>query len=129
MVLAVYFGSRAAAGFGNDVRAALFHQVTDFSAREVAHFGAPSLITRVTNDVSQVQTLVQMICTLLLSAPFTAIGGIILASREDVGLIWILVVAIPLSLWIWHRATARAAQRTVRESERLRAYLADPRRG
>ena len=93
---AVYYGSQVAAGFGRDVRAALFHQVTDFSAREVAHFGAPSLITRVTNDVTQVQTLVQMTCTLLIAAPITAIGGTIFALQEDVQLTWILAVAIPV---------------------------------
>lgn len=107
MVLAVYFGSRAAAGFGNDVRAALFHQVTDFSAREVAHFGAPSLITRVTNDVMQVQTLVQMACTLLLAAPFTAIGGTIMASHEDAGLIWILLIGIPVLVFAIGNVLAR----------------------
>jgi ATP-binding cassette subfamily B protein len=96
LVAAVYYGSLVAAGFGRDVRAALFHQVTDFSAREVAHFGAPSLITRVTNDVTQVQTLVQMTCTLLIAAPITAIGGTIFALQEDVQLTWILVVAIPV---------------------------------
>ncbi|MEN9645712.1 MAG: hypothetical protein RL238_2381 [Actinomycetota bacterium] len=96
LVTAIYFGSRAAMGFGRDVRAALFHQVTDFSAREVAHFGAPSLITRVTNDVTQVQTLVQMTCTMLIAAPITAIGGIIFALQEDVELTWILAVAIPV---------------------------------
>ena len=96
LVTAIYFGSRAAMGFGRDVRAALFHQVTDFSAREVSHFGAPSLITRVTNDVTQVQTLVQMTCTMLIAAPITAIGGIIFALQEDVELTWILAVAIPV---------------------------------
>jgi ATP-binding cassette subfamily B protein len=96
MVGAVYFGSKAAMGFGRDVRAAMFHQVTDFSAREVAHFGAPSLITRVTNDVTQVQTLVQMTCTLLVAAPITAIGGTIFALQEDAKLTWILAVAIPV---------------------------------
>jgi ATP-binding cassette subfamily B protein len=59
-IIAVYYGSRAAMGFGRDVRRSLFHSVTDYSAREVASFGAPSLITRVTNDVQQVQMLVQM---------------------------------------------------------------------
>jgi ATP-binding cassette subfamily B protein len=96
MVAAIYYGSRVAAGFGRDVRAGIFHQVTDFSAREVAHFGAPSLITRVTNDVTQVQTLVQMTCTMLIAAPLTAVGGLIMASREDLGLIWILGLAIPV---------------------------------
>jgi ATP-binding cassette subfamily B protein len=80
------------------VRGALFHQVTDFSAREVAHFGAPSLITRTTNDVSQVQNLVQMTCTMLVAAPITVVFGIIMASRQDVGLLWILAAAIPVLL-------------------------------
>jgi len=95
-IAAVFYGSRAAMGFGRDVRAALFHQVTEFSAKEVADFGAPSLITRVTNDVQQVQTLVYMTCTLLIAAPLTAGGGLIMALREDVELTWILAVAIPV---------------------------------
>jgi len=95
-VAAVYFGSKVAAGFGRDVRAGLFHRVTDFSAREVAHFGAPSLITRVTNDVQQVQTLVQMTCTMLIAAPITAVAGTIMAMQEDVQLTWILGAAVPL---------------------------------
>ena len=95
-IAAVLFGSRAAMGFGRDTRAALFHQVNNFSSREVAHFGSPSLITRITNDVTQVQMLVLMTCTLLLAAPFTAIGGLILALRQDVALSWIIVVSVPL---------------------------------
>ena len=66
----------AAMGFGRDVRSGLFHQVTDFSAQEVDHFGAPSLITRITNDVQQVQMLVLMTCTLLVAAPITIVGGV-----------------------------------------------------
>jgi ATP-binding cassette, subfamily B, multidrug efflux pump len=95
-VAAVYYGSRAAMGFGRDVRSGLFHQVTDFSAREVGAFGAPSLITRITNDVQQVQMLVQMTCTLLIAAPITIVGGTIMALREDVGLSSILLVSVPL---------------------------------
>jgi ATP-binding cassette subfamily B multidrug efflux pump len=95
-IAAVYVGSRVAMGFGRDVRNDLFHQVTDFSAREVAVFGAPSLITRITNDVQQVQMLVQMTCTLLIAAPITVVGGIIMALREDIVLSWIIVIAIPL---------------------------------
>ncbi|MGD9997804.1 MAG: ABC transporter ATP-binding protein [Ilumatobacteraceae bacterium] len=95
-VAAVYVGSKAAMGFGRDVRNDLFHQVTGFSAREVAVFGAPSLITRITNDVQQVQMLVQMTCTLLIAAPITVIGGTIMAVNEDAGLSWIVVVSIPL---------------------------------
>lgn len=93
---AVYLGSKASMGFGRDVRSAIFHKVTDFSAREVAVFGAPSLITRITNDVQQVQVLVLMTCTLLVGAPVTAVGGVIMALRQDSALSWILVVSVPL---------------------------------
>jgi ATP-binding cassette subfamily B protein len=95
-VSAVYFGSKVAMGFGRDTRQRLFHQVNDFSSREVAQFGAPSLITRITNDVQQVQMLVLMTCTLILSAPFTAIGGIAMAMHQDLGLSRILMVSIPI---------------------------------
>jgi ATP-binding cassette subfamily B protein len=83
-------------GFGRDVRAEVFHHVGTFSAREVNHFGAPSLITRTTNDVQQVQMLVQMSCTLLVSAPIMMIGGVIMALREDVGLSWLMLVSVPV---------------------------------
>ncbi len=93
---AVYFGAKAAMGFGRDVRSGIFHQVTDFSTREMGQFGAPSLITRITNDVQQVQMLVLMTCTLLVAAPITAVGGVFMAIREDGGLSWILTVSIPV---------------------------------
>jgi ATP-binding cassette subfamily B protein len=99
-VAAVYYGSRASMGFGRDVRSNLFHSVTGFSSREVNQFGAPSLITRITNDVQQVQMMVFMTCTLLIAAPMTAIGGTILAVREDAGLALLLLVAIPALLLI-----------------------------
>ncbi|OXM66673.1 MULTISPECIES: ABC transporter ATP-binding protein [Amycolatopsis] len=95
---AVYFGARSAAGFGRDVRAAVFHRVGGFSAREVAQFGAPSLITRTTNDVQQVQMIVVMGCTILIMAPIMCVGGIVLALEQDVGLSWLLLVAIPVLL-------------------------------
>jgi len=95
-VAAVYFGSKVAMGFGRDVRRQLFSQVNAFSTREVAVFGAPSLITRITNDVQQVQMLVLMTCTLILGAPFTAIGGIFMAMHQDLGLSRILMVSIPI---------------------------------
>jgi ATP-binding cassette, subfamily B, multidrug efflux pump len=95
-IVAVYFGSRAAMGFGRDVRSSLFHRVTEFSAREVNVFGAPSLITRITNDVQQVQMLVTMTLTMLISAPITIIGGLIMALRQDAGLTWLLGVTIIL---------------------------------
>ena len=95
-IVAVYYGARTAMSFGRDLRAALFHQVGTFSDREVAQFGAPSLITRNTNDVQQVQMLVLMTCTLMVSAPIMCIGGIIMAVRTDLGLAWLLVVCIPV---------------------------------
>ncbi|WP_027936574.1 ABC transporter ATP-binding protein [Amycolatopsis sp. ATCC 39116] len=97
-VAAVYFGARSAAGFGRDVRAAVFHRVGGFSAREVAQFGAPSLITRTTNDVQQVQLIVVLGCTILIVAPIMCVGGIVLALRQDVGLSWLLLVAVPVLL-------------------------------
>ena len=97
-VVAVWFGSRAAMSFGRDVRLAVFERVGAFSEREVSHFGAPSLITRTTNDVQQVQMLVLMTCTMLVSTPILAIGGVVFALREDVGLSWIVIVAVPVLL-------------------------------
>ena len=94
---AVRVGARVAMGFGRDLRAALFHQVTDFSAREVGTFGAPSLITRITNDVQQVQMLVVMACTMAIAAPITMVVGVIMALRQDVGLSIVLLVAMPLA--------------------------------
>jgi ATP-binding cassette subfamily B protein len=93
-ITAVWFGSKAAMSFGRDVRGGLFHRVTDFSAREVSIFGAPSLITRITNDVQQVQMLVVMSFTMVSAAPITIVGGVIMALRQDAGLTWLLVVAI-----------------------------------
>jgi ATP-binding cassette, subfamily B, multidrug efflux pump len=95
-VLAVYLGSKVAMGFGRDVRDGLFHRVTGFSAREMNRFGAPSLITRITNDVQQVQLLVVMACNLALAAPVTVIGGVVMAVRQDGGLAWLLAVSMPI---------------------------------
>jgi ATP-binding cassette subfamily B protein len=99
----VYFGAKTAMAFGRDLRGAIFDRVLTFSARELNHFGAPSLITRNTNDVQQVQMLVVMSATVLLSAPITMVGGIVMAMREDVGLSWLVVVAVPVlagSIWL-----------------------------
>jgi ATP-binding cassette, subfamily B, multidrug efflux pump len=93
---AVYFGSRTAMGFGRDIRAEVFHRVGMFSAREVSTFGPPSLITRTTNDVQQVQLLVVMFCTMAITAPIMCVAGVIMALREDVGLSWLLVVCVPV---------------------------------
>jgi ATP-binding cassette subfamily B protein len=95
-ITAVFFGARSAMGFGRDLRGEIFHRVGTFSDREVQHFGAPSLITRNTNDVTQVQTLVLMTCTLMVAAPIMCVGGIIMALKQDVGLSWLLVLAVPV---------------------------------
>jgi len=94
-IAAVYFGARTAMSFGRDVRRAVFHRVGEFSSREVAKFGAPSLITRNTNDVQQVQMLVVMTFTLLVAAPIMMVGGVIMALRQDVGLSWLMLVSVP----------------------------------
>jgi ATP-binding cassette, subfamily B, multidrug efflux pump len=93
---ATYLGAKTAMSFGRDVRGALFERVLSFSARELNHFGAPSLITRNTNDVQQVQMLVLLSCTMFVAAPITMIGGIIMALRTDVGLSWLVAVAMPV---------------------------------
>ena len=95
-IVAVYFGARTAMGFGRDLRSKIFHRVGEFSSREMAKFGAPSLITRNTNDVMQVQTLVFMSLTMMLMAPIMMVGGIVMALREDVGLFWLVAVAVPV---------------------------------
>lgn len=95
-IAAVYLGARTAMAFGRDTRAALFSRVGQFSDREMNRFGAPSLITRNTNDVQQVQILVLMTCTLMIAAPIMCVGGIIMALREDAGLSWLLLVCVPV---------------------------------
>lgn len=97
-ISATWYGSKAGMGFGRDIRDRLFHTVTGFSTREVDSFGAPSLITRITNDVQQVQTLVVMLCTSFISAPITIVIGVFLAVREDGPLSLILVASIPVLL-------------------------------
>jgi ATP-binding cassette subfamily B protein len=95
-IIAVYLGAKTAMGFGRDVRAGIFAHVNSFSAREVARFGAPSLITRNTNDVQQVQMLVLMSCTMLVAAPIMSVGGVVMALQEDVGLSWLMLVCVPV---------------------------------
>lgn len=97
-VLAILFGARLAMRAGRDLRADLFGKVGDFSEQDVQRFGAASLITRNTNDVQQVQMLILMSCTMLLSAPMMAIGGVIMAIRADATLSWLIAVSVPLML-------------------------------
>ena len=91
---AAFFGAQLAMSFGRDTRAAVFDNVLSFSSREVNQFGAPSLITRTTNDVQQVQQLVLMTCIMILGAPITMIGGVIMALRTDLTMSWIVLIAV-----------------------------------
>lgn len=95
-IVAVWFGARAAMGFGRDVRARLFGTVQTFSAQELGQFGAPTLITRTTNDVQQVQMVVLMTFTFVIMAPIMLVGGVVMALQEDAGLSLILLVAVPV---------------------------------
>ena len=93
---ATYLGARSAAGLGRDLRTAVFARVGTFSEQEVSRFGAPTLISRNTNDVTQVQQVVFMGAAMMVSAPIMMVGGVIMALREDVGLSWLVAVAVPL---------------------------------
>ncbi|MGP0223257.1 ABC transporter ATP-binding protein [Paenarthrobacter sp. NCHU4564] len=97
-VIAVYFGAKAAMGMGRDLREAIFSRVGEFSEQEVTRFGAASLITRSTNDVQQVQQLVLMSCTLMVTAPMLSIGGVVMAVRQDAQLSWLIAVSVPVLL-------------------------------
>jgi ATP-binding cassette, subfamily B, multidrug efflux pump len=96
----VYIGGRVAMGFARDLRNSLFHKVTGYSHKEVASVGAPSLITRITNDVQQVQMLVVMVCTMAVTAPMTMGFGLLMALRLDVGMSVILLVSIPVAMLV-----------------------------
>ncbi len=99
-VAATWYGAKAAMSFGRDVRASLFNRVLDYSAEEVGHFGAPSLITRITNDVQQVQIMVVTACTMMIAAPLTVVIGVTMALREDVGLSVVLLISMPAAMLI-----------------------------
>ena len=99
-IIATYFAARAAMSAGRDMRRDVYEKVSGFSEREVSTFGAGTLITRNTNDVQQVQMLAMMGATMLVTAPLLAIGGIIMALQQDVGLSWLIAVAVPLLLVI-----------------------------
>jgi ATP-binding cassette subfamily B protein len=93
---AVYFGSRTGMGFGRDLRRAIFEHVITFSERETARFGAPTLLTRSTNDVRQIQYLVQITGTVLITAPIMCAGGIVMAIHQEAALTWLLLVSVPI---------------------------------
>ncbi len=95
-VVAVWCGARTAIGVGRDLRRDVYRRVGQFSAREVGTFGAPSLITRTTNDVQQIQMLTLMGLNFMVMAPIMCVGGIVMALREDPGLSWLVWVSIPV---------------------------------
>jgi len=99
-IIATYFAARAAMQAGRDIRDDVYGRVSDFSEREISRFGAGSLITRNTNDVQQVQMVTMMGATMLVSAPMLAIGGIVMALRQDVGLSWLIAVSVPVLLLV-----------------------------
>jgi ATP-binding cassette subfamily B protein len=99
-VIAVYFASKVSMGIGRDIRAGVFRAVQRFSAQEINHFGTPSLITRNTNDVQQIQIFLQLALTMMVLAPIMCVGGVIMALKEDVRLSALLVVAVPMLLLI-----------------------------
>ncbi len=97
-----YLAAKASMSFGRDVRQALFRKVESFSQSELNHFGAPSLITRNTNDVQQVQMVTNLGLTMLIFAPMMGIGGVVMAMRQDLNLSWVLGVIVPvIGLMLW----------------------------
>jgi len=101
-IMSSYLGSKTAMAFGRDVRRAIFHKVENFSQAELDKFGAPSLITRNTNDVQQVQMLVLMALNLMIMAPIMAIGGIIMALRQDAVLSYSIIIIVPImAIIVW----------------------------
>lgn len=99
-IIATYFAAQASMALGRDIRRDVFDKVSDFSEREVATFGPGSLITRNTNDVQQVQMLAMMGSTMLVTAPLLAVGGVVMALRQDVGLAWLIAVAVPVLILV-----------------------------
>lgn len=99
-IVAVYFGAKTAMAIGRDLRAAVYASVDRFGTQEISEYGAPTLITRGTNDVQQVQMLVVMVMNFMVTLPLMVIGGIIMSLQEDVGLSWLVVVAAPLVVGI-----------------------------
>lgn len=99
-VLASFLTAKTAVGLGNTLREKIFTKVEGFSLSEFDKFGTATLITRTTNDVNQIQQLTIMIFIMMIRAPLTSIGGIIMALREDKQLTWVLVVVIPILVLI-----------------------------
>ncbi|PMC76994.1 ABC transporter ATP-binding protein [Brachybacterium sp. UMB0905] len=99
-ITAVWFGARAAMGLGRDIRRSVYRRVDAFSTEELGRFGAPTLITRGTNDVQQIQMFVLMTLNFVVMVPIMSIGGVIMALQEDPGLSWLVWVSVPVLLVI-----------------------------
>ncbi|GLB93004.1 ABC transporter ATP-binding protein [Mycobacterium kiyosense] len=93
---ALYAGSRASIGFGRDLRSAMFHHVTGLSEQDTAPVGTPSLLTRTTNDVRQIEVVVQVTTTVLITVPIMCVGGVFMSIRQNAGLSWLLIVSVPV---------------------------------
>lgn len=100
LTVAVWYGSEVAMAFGRDIRRDVFDRVTRYSTREIGRFGTPSLITRITNDTHQIQTLTALVTIMMITAPLTMIAGTVLAIREDAGLSVLLLVVVPLEILV-----------------------------
>ncbi len=117
--LAILFGARLAMTAGRDLRARIFARVSSFSERDVQRFGPASLITRNTNDVQQVQMLVLMGCTMLMSAPMLAIGGVVMAIRADAELSRLIWIIVPLMVLVMGVIVSRLVPIFVLLQERI----------
>lgn len=114
-----WFGAQVAMRFGRDVRSSLFDRVLDYSAEEVGHFGAPSLITRITNDVQQVQIMVVTACTMMITAPLIMVIGVVMAVREDTGLSVVLAISIPAAMLVLGNVVRKMVPAFQRMQERV----------
>ena len=92
---ATRIGAQSSASLGREVRSSVFKRVGQFSAQELSRFGAPTLVSRSTNDITQVQQVTYMFLAIMVSAPIMMVGGIFMALREDLGLSWLVAVAVP----------------------------------
>jgi ATP-binding cassette subfamily B multidrug efflux pump len=125
-IASAYLAARVAMGFGRDVRHSLFRKVEGFSQNELNQFGAPTLITRNTNDVQQVQMVTNLGLTMLIYAPMMAIGGLIMAMRQDVHLSWTLAVIVPLigvMLWLVLRTAIPLFRSMQKKIDRLNQVM------
>src|SRR5262245_20740681 len=95
-MLGMYYASKVATGFGRILRGRIFARVEHFSIHQFDRFGSASLVTRTTNDTTQVQQMLTMMLTMVITAPMMATGGVILALSQDTQLVWVLIAVMPV---------------------------------